>query len=291
MPPSRTQIWLLAIRPRTLIVSVSPVLVGLAFATRQVPLDGSVAIATLLTAILLQIVANLANDYADALTGVDDEDRLGPIRVTQSGLLDPASVRRATMGLLAFAGLLGAFLVYRGGWPILLVGIAAMGAAVGYSMGTKPLSWLGLGEFLAFVFFGPVAVAGTAYLQIGALEATALLASLPAGFMAAGLMLVNNLRDITSDEKAGKRTIAVRFGERATRKLYAALIVFAFLSIALLARTTGWPTLIAFFAAPIAAREVGRVGRDSGATLNGSLARTAMLSGVTGVLLALGLLW
>lgn len=206
----------MAARPRTLTAGMSPVLLGLAVAVRHDPTWG-IALLTLFCCLLLQIATNLANDYFDAKSGVDTQDRLGPARVTQQGLLSPETVRNAFLACFGMALVLGVPLVYRGGTVIVTIGLLSIAGAYLYTGGPWPLSHHGLGEVLAFVFFGPVAVCGTFYLQTLLFSWHAFLVSFGPGFLAALLMSVNNLRDINTDEKAGKYTIPVRLGEEKAR--------------------------------------------------------------------------
>jgi 1,4-dihydroxy-2-naphthoate octaprenyltransferase len=283
-------VWLDAMRPRTWPASLVPVAVGLAAAAQVGRLDRTIAALTLLAALALQIATNLANDYFDARSGVDGGARLGPRRATQSGLLSPETVRRATYVALAVAALAGVPLILRGGVAIAAIGILSMLTALAYSAGPRPLASLGLGELLAFGFFGVVAVAGTFYLQSGVLSATVLCAGAAVGCFAAAIMLVNNLRDIPTDAPAGKLTLAVRIGEQASRRLYGLLLVAAVLSslaVAVAARSLA-PLLVAA-TLPMMRREAALVARRNGAELNTSLAATARLELVYGSLLTLGL--
>jgi 1,4-dihydroxy-2-naphthoate octaprenyltransferase len=252
--------------------------------------DAFIAIATVVSALALQITTNLANDYWDHARGVDHGERLGPTRATQSGLLAPQAVRRAVYVSLTVAGLAGLPLVVRGGLPIVTVGIASMLGAVAYSAGPYPLASLGLGELLAFVFFGLVAVSGTAYLHVGFVPLAALLAGAAVGAFAAAIMSVNNLRDIPTDAPAGKRTLAVRIGDARARSLYVMLLGVGFASVVVLAVVLGSvrPMLI-LLAAPSALKEIRGVAVRRGAELNASLAGTARLELLFGALLSAGL--
>ncbi|RMF21468.1 MAG: 1,4-dihydroxy-2-naphthoate polyprenyltransferase [Deltaproteobacteria bacterium] len=287
---SRLGVWWLAIRPRTLVAGVVPVLVGLAAAERSGPLHTGVGWATLACAVLLQIATNLANDYFDHAHGIDTEERLGPLRVTQAGLLAPASVRAAMIGTLAVAAALGLWLVAVGGLPIALIGAASIAGAVAYSAGPWPLAAMGLGEVMAFAFFGMVAVNGTYYLQTRTIDAVSVLASLPVAFLVTAILVVNNLRDIPTDRATGKRTLAVRLGDRATRVEYTLLVLLAFASAIVLCLETGPWVLICFAALPTAIFEIRGVWRRRGRALNESLAGTARLELIFGLLLAGGLL-
>lgn len=284
-------VWLAAMRPRTWPASLVPVVVGLAVAASAGRVDAFIALATIVAALALQITTNLANDYWDHVRGIDHAERLGPVRATQSGLLAPEAVRRAVWLSLGVAIVAGVPLVWHGGVPIVAIGLASMLCAVAYSAGPYPLASLGLGELLAFVFFGLVAVAGTTHLHVADVPGAALLAGAAVGCFAAAIMSVNNLRDIPTDGPAGKRTLAVRIGEERARVLYGVLVASAFLLAALLAICQGrWGPLSVALAAPLAVKEVRAVAARRGAELNLSLAGTARLELLFGALLSAGLL-
>jgi 1,4-dihydroxy-2-naphthoate octaprenyltransferase len=218
--------WLLAIRPKTLFASVAPVILGLTIAyIHQAHINFFVAIITLLCALLMQIGSNLANDYLDSERGIDNEQRLGPTRVTQAGLLTAKEVKQALITVLGLALILGVYLMFIGGPFIMVVGLMSLYFAYGYTGGPFPLSHNGLGEVAAFLFFGVVAVTGTTYLQIHSISKLAILLGMGPGFISATILAINNLRDISSDTAAGKRTIAVRFGEVFQRRLCIYLII------------------------------------------------------------------
>ncbi|MEX2503845.1 MAG: 1,4-dihydroxy-2-naphthoate polyprenyltransferase [Egicoccus sp.] len=218
-----------AARPRTLPAAVAPVLVGTAAAATPL---GEVSwlrfLLALLVALALQVAVNYANDYFDGVKGVDTADRIGPRRAVAAGLVTPGAMKRAMAVALVVAGLAGIGLAALAGWELLVVGIAAMLAALGYSGGPKPYASAGLGEVFVFVFFGLVATVGSAYAQDGTITLVPVLASLPMGFLATALLVVNNLRDIPTDREAGKVTLAVRLGEARTRTLYVTLVVAAY---------------------------------------------------------------
>ena len=224
---SPVQIWLTAIRPKTLPAAVAPVLAGTAVAIHEHGEHWPTAILAMVTALLLQIAANFANDALDFRKGADTAERLGPTRITSSGLVSAESVMRATVLVLGLAVLTGLPLAIRGGWPIFALGIAAIVCAVAYTGGPFPLAYLGLGEIFVYLFFGLAAVAGTAYIQTGELTALAIATSVPIGALAIGILIVNNLRDINTDRAAGKRTVAVRLGERRTKWEYGLMLVVA----------------------------------------------------------------
>lgn len=284
-----TATWWQAVRPRTLPAAIVPVVVGLALAARTHPIAVGTALLTLVAAVLIQIGTNLANDYYDWAAGADTSERLGPTRVTQAGLVAPAAVWRAAMLVLLAAAVAGAGLVATGGWPIAVIGVASLVAAVAYTAGPWPLAYHGLGDVFVFVFFGVVAVNGTVYLQTGEVTARALLTSLPVGCLATAILVVNNLRDLATDARAGKRTLAVRIGEEPTRLQYRLLVALPFALLPLLAWVDGAGVWLALAALPLAVRELGWLAQRTGAALNASLAGTARLHLVFGLLLALGL--
>lgn len=223
----RWRLWYLAARPKTLSAAIAPVIAGSAVAFHEHGFHLPTAIVALVTALLLQIAANFANDAIDFKRGADTADRTGPLRVTASGLITADDVLRATWITLGLAVMSGLYLVWRGGWPFLLLGLAALVCAVAYTGGPFPISYLGLGEVFVFLFFGPIAVAGTAYVQTHHLTMLALAVSVPMGALAMGILIVNNLRDLATDAKAGKRTVAVRIGARNTQVEYAAMLIVA----------------------------------------------------------------
>ena len=224
---SPLQAWWLAIRPKTLPAATAPVLVGTAHAYRAGGFQAGPALAALIGALLIQIVSNLANDYFDFKKGADNEERLGPPRVTQLGILSEKAV---LTGLALWIGLalgVGSYLVLIGGWPIVVVGLVSLLCAVAYTGGPFPLGYNGLGEIFVFVFFGPIAVAGTVYVQSLRWEPAAFLAGVPIGLLCANILVVNNVRDRETDAKAGKRTLAARFGREFGVRLYAANLILA----------------------------------------------------------------
>jgi 1,4-dihydroxy-2-naphthoate octaprenyltransferase len=278
-----------AARPRTLPAAVVPVLVGLAVASRSRALDWPTAAATLAAALLIQIGTNLANDYYDFVSGADTADRLGPQRITQAGLAEPSAVRGAALGVLAVAGAIGVRLVAVGGLPILVIGALSLVLAIAYTGGPWPLAHHGLGDLFVFLFFGVIAVNGTVWLQGVGPSMLSLAASLPVACLVTAILVVNNLRDIVTDARAGKRTLAVRLGAAAARAEYVSLVTLAFLLPLALAPFAGPRVLLALGALPLAVIEVRALLRRAGRELNASLAGTARLHLVFGVLLAAGL--
>lgn len=287
---SRAQAWWTAMRPRTLTASVVPVLVGLALAPPRDAAGAGIAIATLACALAIQVAVNFANDVHDAEAGIDTAERLGPVRAVQAGLLSAADVRRGFVAALAVAAALGVPLVLHGGLPILAVGLASLFCAWAYSGGPRPLASLGLGDAFVFAFFGVVPVGGTVWLQRLSVGLDAAMASIPVALLAVAILVVNNLRDRRTDEAAGKRTMAVRLGERGTRAEYAFCVRVAVVWPVLLVPVVNAGALLALAAAPLARRTLAECAARSGAALNASLAATARLQLVQGLLLAAGIL-
>ncbi|MFA5265302.1 MAG: 1,4-dihydroxy-2-naphthoate polyprenyltransferase [Opitutaceae bacterium] len=209
--------WLAAARPRTLPVAVSPVIAGSALAWHEGRFNARAACLCLAFALLAQIAANFANDYFDYVKGADTEKRVGPRRAVASGLISPQAMLNATWGICMAAFVTGLGLLPFGGWPLLIVGIASLLSAVAYTGGPYPLGYHGLGDVFAFLFFGPVAVCSTVYVQTGSAGMASLLVSAAIGALAANVLLVNNARDAETDRLAGKRTLAVRFGRNFAR--------------------------------------------------------------------------
>lgn len=227
MTTSGIRVWFLAIRPKTLPAAVAPVVMGTAMAMGDGVGHWLSATAALFAAVMIQIGTNLANDCFDCLHGADQCDRVGPVRVTQSGLATPNQVLFATALAFALACAAGLYLVIRGGWPILLIGLLSILSGILYTAGPYPLGYHGLGELFVLVFFGPVAVSGTYYVQALQVTPTVLLISLAPGLMSVAILTVNNIRDRESDRRAGKRTLAVRFGLRIARLQYVLAVVGA----------------------------------------------------------------
>lgn len=278
--PSLLSLWFLAARPRTLPASIAPILVGTAVALHEDGFHLLTAILALLTALLLQIAANFANDALDFKRGADTAERTGPIRIVASGYVSPEAVLRATGLTLALATLSGLYLVWRGGWPFLLLGILAVICAVAYTGGPWPLAYLGLGEVFVFLFFGPIAVTGTAYLQTMDLTALSVAAALPSGMMAVCILIVNNVRDLEQDRLANKHTVAVRIGDRASRREYV-LIQQLTLIIPFLFWSFGWLnawSLLTILSWPLFWQLWRQIGEWQGQRLNATLGATGLAS-------------
>jgi 1,4-dihydroxy-2-naphthoate octaprenyltransferase len=293
------RIWVMASRPRTLPAALAPVFVGTAAAYHELQyfLSGDAFrwgtfIAALIGAIFIQIGTNLANDYSDAKRGTDTEDRLGPVRVTASGLAAPKRVLYATWAAFAVASLAGLYLAIEVGPVIIAVGVLSIAAGVLYTGGPRPYGYEGLGEVFVFVFFGLVAVNGSYYVQLEQLDLAPFLLSIPIGLLSAAILVVNNVRDIDTDRRAGKRTLAVRLGRERTRNLYAWMIglSYALLPLVLLAGWRWAPALAALITVPLAAKPLRAVrNRTDGPALNAALAQTGALLGAFAAVAAIAL--
>ena len=288
--PSALQAWWLAARPRTLPLAAAPVAVGSAVAFGAGGGRAGPAVAALAGALLLQIGANFANDVYDAEKGADTASRIGPPRATQLGWLSAVAVKRGMWLSFALAAIVGVYLIAAAGWVVLWVGLASIAAAIAYTGGPWPFGYHGLGDLMVFLFFGVVAVCGTTYVQTHAFELHALAASLPVGALATAVLVVNNLRDREGDARAGKRTLAVRFGARATQLEYRALVFGAYAALVLCVSLRGslWLALPAL-TLPESIRLVrGLASAAEGPEFNALLAATARLGLVFSLLLAAG---
>lgn len=288
---SKIGLWLLAIRPKTLPAAVGPIAVGSAVAVADGKFSLLPAFCCLLGAVLLQIGVNLANDYFDCKNNIDSKERLGPVRVTQSGLISPIDVKRGMIVCLFLAAMVFLYLALVGGWPIVLIGTASVLAALAYSGGPYPLASHGLGELFVFIFFGLVAVGGTYLVQAGQLTWMVLLAAIPPGLLITAIMVVNNLRDIDTDRKAGKKTLAVILGRSRTIAEYKLLLILSYL-VPLAMISAGIATvmiLLPMLTLPLAWLTTKRISHEKGASLNDLLALTAKLSLLYSLLFAVGL--
>lgn len=281
--------WVSGLRPRTLPNSIIPVAVGSALA---LALDGFVwwkALLALAVSMSLQVGVNFANDYSDGVKGTDTEERTGPTRLTATGLAPPKQVLAAALGSFALAGAVGLVLVATSSWWLLLLGVAAIGAAWFYTGGRSPYGYRGLGEVSVFVFFGLAAVVGTVFVQAGSAPWQAWVAAVPVGLLSCSVLVINNLRDIPTDRATGKITLAVRLGDGGTRRVYAGAVVGAYASALVLAPLYWWVPLI-LLSAPLAVPPLRRVlGGQVGRELVQGLGETGRLQMAFGVLFALGL--
>jgi 1,4-dihydroxy-2-naphthoate octaprenyltransferase len=276
--------WVAGARPRTLPAAIAPVLVATAYAATD--WDPLRALSALLVSLALQIGVNYANDYSDGIRGTDDL-RVGPVRLTASGLAKPKSVRSAAIISFLFAALIGLTLAAATSWWIILVGALAINAAWGYTGGSNPYGYKGLGEISVFLFFGVVATVGTYYVQTEELNYQILIISIPMGALACAILAINNLRDRAQDETVGKKTLAVRLGDKGARRLYIALLVSAHLFALLTFKPAALLTLLALPLSLSLARGVS--GGATGAALIPYLAKTGKLQLAFAALFALGL--
>lgn len=287
--------WALAARPKTLTVAVAPVLVGSTLAALEVGhLSWPVLAAALLAAVAIQVGTNLHNDAADFLRGADHVDtRLGPLRAAASGWLSAEAIERAAWLSFAVAILLGLYLTWVGGWPIVLIGLLSVLAGIAYTGGPRPLAYLGLGELFVLIFFGLVAVAGSYYLQALQVSGLSLLAGLMIGLPAVGVLLVNNYRDADNDRLAGKLTLAVRFGRRPSQVAYAVSLLGPFAMLPAMHGAgdggLGWLLPLPLLPGALALSRQLRPGTPP-ERLNHMLGATARLQLGFGLLLCLGLL-
>ena len=283
--------WGLAVRLRTLPAAAAGVITGSALAWYDGFFRADAALVCLLTALLLQIGSNLANDVFDFERGTDTAERAGPIRVTQAGLLTPSQVKMGMLVVFGLAGLCGLYLAWLGGWPIILLGIAAIVSAIAYTGGPFPLGYYGLGDLFVFLFFGLASVAGTYFIQAGYVSPAAWWMAVPPGLIITAILVVNNLRDLENDRKAGKRTLAVILGEKGTRAEYLICMLAAYLVIPLaaLGGLIPWSSLITWVSLPIAVRTARVVFTQKGRPLNAALAGTGQVALFFSILFWIGL--
>jgi 1,4-dihydroxy-2-naphthoate octaprenyltransferase len=290
---SKMGAWMLAARPRTLPAAVAPVLVGTAMAIADKHFAWLPAASALTVALLLQIGVNLANDYFDYVKGIDTRDRLGPPRVTQSGLIPAKQVRTGMLVTIILSVIPGLYLASVGGWPVILIGLFSFVAALAYSGGPFPLASHGLGDLFVFIFFGLVAVGGTYYVQALHLTSMVWLMGVIQGLLITAILVVNNLRDIQTDRRSGKRTLAVMIGERGSRIEYLLLLCTAYAIPVILwlgGRSSVW-VILPIFSLPLATSLTHRIWKSAGGpALNQALANTAKLALVYSLLLSIGLI-
>ena len=286
------RIWAMAARPRTLPAAIAPVLVGTALAGSEGQFRPLAFCAALVGSVFIQIGTNLSNDYSDARRGADTEERLGPVRVTAGGLAPPRKVLVATWLAFAIAVTAGAYLIALVGWELLAVGAASILAGVLYTGGPRPYGYEGLGELFVFGFFGVVAVTGSYYVQTEELRGLAFTLAVPVGLLASAILMVNNIRDIETDRRAGKRTLAVRLGRHRARRVFAAMVYLPFIWTAVVSIVSGKWALqlmwLSFAFAPGLVRSVAS--RTDGPSLNRALAQSGRLLAAFSLLVAAGLL-
>lgn len=288
--PGSLDAWAIAMRPRTLWLAAVPVLVGTALAWLESgQVDWVVAILALAGSLLMQIITNLQNDVGYSARGHESQMRVGMPRATSSGLLTPREVRAAIALAVACAIAVGLPLVLRGGWPVLAMGLASIVAALAYMGGPKPIAFTPLGELFVFAFFGVIAVAGSGYVQIGAVTPATWIAACGVGLIAAAVLAVNNHRDIAHDARTGRHTFAVTFGAQRSVRLYTALVLGAFVLLPLAALLAGHAALLLpLLALPLGWRLVRAVGEATAAAMNQLLLGTVKLELIYGVLFTLG---
>ncbi len=285
--------WIEAIRPKTLIASIAPVMIGVSLTISDGFFDLYPSLATLIAAVLIQIGTNLANDYYDFVRGADNEGRIGPRRVSQAGLISPIKVKQAMILSLGTAFLFGIYLVAVGGWVIALIGLVSILCAVGYTAGPFALAYNGLGDVFVFAFFGPIAVAGTYWVQTNVLSHDAILAGIGIGALTTMILVVNNMRDVNTDKLAGKNTLVVRMGLRASRLEYVVLLIIGLVAPIIGVVEFDWPrsSLASCIVLLFAISPTNLVVRSSDPrVLMSALPSTAIMVGIYAILLSFGLL-
>lgn len=283
--------WMLAARPKTLPAAAAPVIIGSAVAFYEQTFQPWAALAALIGALCLQIGANFANDVFDFQKGVDNSNRLGPLRVTQAGLLSPRQVKTGMWLVFSLAALCGLYMAFVSSWWILLVGVLAVLAAIAYTGGPFPYGYRGLGEVFVFLFFGFAAVCGTYYAQSLSVSSLAFFSAIPVGLLIVAILVVNNLRDITGDQASGKITLAVKYGEKWAQQEFIAVVAFAYLVVFLLGVSQIAPVwvVISWLSLPSTFGLFHAVLHEKGHALNQTLASTGLLTLLFAFLYAMGL--
>ena len=290
-PASHLSVWLRATRPATLLAGIVPVAVGTAMAAHDGSFGIGPAIACLVGALLLQIGCNFANDLFDFINGADDENRVGPERMTQKGHVSLRTMGIATAIAMGLATITGLYLVWVAGWVVIAIGISGILAGIFYTAGPKPLGYLGLGELLVFLFFGVIAVGGTYFVQTGTVTLSVLGLGASIGWLASAILVVNNLRDRHTDVKVGKRTLAVRFGATFSRYEYVALLLLAYIPPCVLAlQNDHIGVLLVLLSLPLAYGTCRQLFEVDGSMLNPLLGKTARLEAAFGLLFVVGVL-
>lgn len=289
---NKSRAWILASRPKTLPAAATPVIVATFVAIGDGVFQFWPAFAALIGAFLIQIGTNFANDYYDFKKGTDTEERLGPTRVTQAGLLSPKEVMLGMWLVFALAVLIGIYILFIGGWPIFILGLLSILFGIAYTGGPYPLGYNGLGDIFVFIFFGFVAVGGTYYIQAGTITPQVYWASVPIGLLTTAILVVNNFRDLEQDKKAGKRTLAVRFGKKITQLEYFLLLGLSYLVPVIMWRielVSYWILLI-FLSFPLSFSLSKDMLEKQGRALNETLAGTGKLELIYGLLFSIGYL-
>lgn len=290
---NKFQIWILAVRPKTLPAAAAPVIVGAALAVSDGYWQWLPALAALCGALLLQIGSNLANDVFDYEKGADAGERLGPLRVTQAGLLTAGEVKRGMGMVFGLAALIGVYLIFHAGWVILAIGVTAILSAIAYTGGPFPLGYHGLGDLFVFIFFGLAATVGTYYVQSASTSVVVWWMGAAIGLLIVNVLVVNNLRDLDGDRLAGKQTLAVRLGRKGARVQYWIALTGAY-AIPLFLWLQGGlliGSLVVGLSIPLALRLVRSINQDTGVKLNKTLARTGKFGLIYALLFAVGTLW
>lgn len=284
--------WIMASRPRTLPAAIAPVVVGTALAVHDGAFQPMAALAALIAALLIQVGSNFANDLGDYLRGTDARERVGPLRVTTAGLLSPREVQAGMVVVFGLAALCGIYLISLGGWPILLIGVLSIAAAIAYTAGPLPFGYYGLGDLGVFLFFGLAAVCGTYYVQAHTLTPAVWLAAVAMGCLVTAILVVNNVRDADTDAAAGKRTLAVLLGRQGARIEYLILLAIAYVVPLILWLGLGYRpgVLLTWLTLPLAYRQTRAVFTVLGPALNKTLAGTAQLAVAYALALAVGVM-
>ena len=289
---SKFNLWVTASRPKTLPAAVTPVIVGSAIAGFEHKFNLVPAAFALVISLLIQIATNFVNDLYDYLKGSDKPDRVGPQRLLTSGVISPAEMKKAIYITFGLAFLLGLYLVWIGGWIVLLIGVLSIAAGIGYTAGPFPFAYNGLGDVFVFIFFGVVATVGTYFVQALSFSSIALWASVPVGLLITNILVVNNYRDADEDKLADKKTLAVRFGKNFARSQYLISIVVSYAVLFVIYfeyNTTAW-IFLPFLALPLAVNLIKMIYTLTGSPLNKTLALTGIFSTIYGLLFAVGLL-
>lgn len=284
--------WLIASRPKTLPAALAPVLTGSALAYYHHHFNFNIFIFICIAALFIQIGTNFSNDLHDYLKGTDTDQRLGPLRATQAGLLTPSQMKLGTALAFFVALLAGIYLVFIGGWIIVIIGLTSFAAGIAYTAGPYPLGYHGWGDVFVFLYFGIIAVCGTFYLYTGGINSASILTGSAMGGLSTAILIVNNLRDADTDIHTGKKTLAVRFGKNFVRAEYVFCIMIPFVVSALLYTNLGFPLSIflTWFSLPMGINLIGSVYRDTGTDLNMTLGKTAGFLLIYSLLFVLGLI-
>lgn len=292
MDYSLIQRWAIAIRPKTLPAAVAPVILGTAIAIYEKQFEPVISLAALVIALLLQILSNLVNDLFDFLKGVDTEERLGPLRVTQKGIVSRNEMIAGISIIVLLSAMVGGFLALRGGYPILILGVFAIVSAFAYTAGPFPLGYYGFGDLFVFIFFGLVATMGTYYIQALQINLASMLVATGVGLLIVNILVVNNYRDYETDLQGGKKTLAIRLGKSRTRYQYVINGVIAYLVLLplLFLGYSIWPVLLPFLSLPLFLRLVNNINTQTGRVLNISLGKSGQLALIYAVLFMLGVL-